>query len=38
MILSIGQGEMLVTPIQVTRMIAMIANGGWYIRPHILKK
>ena len=36
--LSIGQGEMLVTPIQVTRMIAMIANGGWYIRPHILQK
>lgn len=36
--LSIGQGEMLVTPMQVTRMIAMIVNGGWYIRPHILKK
>ncbi len=36
--LSIGQGAMLVTPIQITRMIAMIANGGWYIRPHILQK
>ncbi|MGR3174998.1 MAG: penicillin-binding protein 2 [Candidatus Scalindua sp.] len=36
--LSIGQGAMLVTPIQITKMIAMIANGGWYIRPHILQK
>ncbi len=36
--LSIGQGAMLVTPIQITRMIAMIANGGWYIKPHILQK
>jgi penicillin-binding protein 2 len=36
--LSIGQGKMLVTPIQITKMIAMIANGGWYIRPHILQR
>jgi penicillin-binding protein 2 len=36
--LSIGQGAMLVTPIQITRVIAMIANGGWYIKPHILQK
>ena len=36
--LSIGQGAMLVTPIQVTRMIATIANGGWYTKPHILRK
>lgn len=36
--LSIGQGAMLVTPIQITKMIAMIANGGWYISPHILQK
>ncbi|MFQ5787032.1 MAG: penicillin-binding protein 2 [Thermodesulfobacteriota bacterium] len=36
--LSIGQGAMLVTPIQITKMIAMIANGGWYIRPHILQE
>jgi len=36
--LSIGQGAMLVTPIQITKMIAMIANGGWYINPYILQK
>lgn len=36
--LSIGQGEMLVTPIQITRMLAMIANGGWDTKPHILQK
>ncbi len=36
--LSIGQGAMLVTPIQITKMIAMIANGGWYISPHVLQK
>ncbi|MGR3292861.1 MAG: penicillin-binding protein 2 [Candidatus Scalindua sp.] len=35
--LSIGQGAMLVTPIQVVRMIATIANGGWYTKPHILR-
>jgi penicillin-binding protein 2 len=36
--LSIGQGAMLVTPIQITKMIAMIANGGWYINPYILQR
>ncbi len=36
--LSIGQGAMLVTPIQVAKMIATIANGGWYTKPHILRK
>ncbi len=36
--LSIGQGAMLVTPIQITKMIATIANGGWYTEPHILQK
>jgi len=36
--LSIGQGAMLVTPIQIVRMIATIANGGWYTKPHILQK
>lgn len=36
--LSIGQGAMLVTPIQIARMIATIANGGWYTKPHILQK
>ncbi|MBS1259274.1 MAG: Peptidoglycan D,D-transpeptidase MrdA [Candidatus Scalindua arabica] len=36
--LSIGQGAMLVTPIQATKMIAMVANGGWCINPYILQK
>jgi len=36
--LSIGQGAMLATPIQIARMIATIANGGWYTKPHILQK
>ncbi|MFQ5713788.1 MAG: peptidoglycan D,D-transpeptidase FtsI family protein [Candidatus Scalinduaceae bacterium] len=36
--LSIGQGALLVTPIQFARVMAIIANGGWYIKPHILQK
>ena len=36
--LSIGQGAMQATPIQIVRMIATIANGGWYTKPHILQK
>ena len=36
--LSIGQGAMLVTPIQIARVISTIANGGWYTKPHILRK
>ena len=35
--LSIGQGALLVTPIQAVRMIAAIANGGRLVRPHLLK-
>jgi penicillin-binding protein 2 len=33
---SIGQGELLLTPIQVARMVAAIANGGKVLRPRIL--
>ncbi len=36
--LSIGQGAMLATPIQIVSMMATIANGGWYTKPHILRK
>ncbi len=35
--LSIGQGEILVTPLQLANQAATIANGGWYITPHINK-
>ncbi|MGR3219950.1 MAG: peptidoglycan D,D-transpeptidase FtsI family protein [Candidatus Anammoxibacter sp.] len=35
---SIGQGDMLATPIQVTKMMAIVANGGYVVRPHVLKK
>ena len=35
--LSIGQGEMLSTPLQLANMTAVIANEGYYITPHINK-
>lgn len=34
---SIGQGEILVTPIQLANMTAAIANKGFYYTPHIIK-
>ena len=34
---SIGQGDLLVTPVQVARYTALIANGGHAVTPHILK-
>ena len=34
---SIGQGAVLVTPIQVARMIAAIANGGRVLRPWVVE-
>ena len=34
---SIGQGEVLVTPIQLANMTAAIANKGFYFTPHIIK-
>ncbi|MCF1192449.1 penicillin-binding protein 2 [Mangrovimonas sp. AS39] len=34
---SIGQGEVLVTPIQLANMTAAIANRGFYYTPHIIK-
>ena len=35
--LSIGQGEILVTPLQMANFMAAIANGGYYITPHLNK-
>ena len=34
---AIGQGEILVTPIQLANMTAAIANKGHYYTPHIIK-
>ncbi len=34
---SIGQGEILTTPIQLANMTAAIANKGHYFTPHIIK-
>ncbi len=33
---SIGQGEVLTTPLQVANEMAYIANKGWYITPHVV--
>lgn len=35
--LSIGQGEVLVTPLQLANTMAVIANKGFYITPHLHK-
>jgi penicillin-binding protein 2 len=36
--LSIGQGDLLVTPLQVANMMAMIVNDGVVYQPHVLKE
>lgn len=36
--LGIGQGELLLTPIQMANMTAAIANRGYYYTPHIVKR
>ncbi|HXY53853.1 MAG TPA: penicillin-binding protein 2 [Nitrospirota bacterium] len=35
---SIGQGFVLVSPIQACQMISAVANGGYFYRPTLLKK
>lgn len=35
---AIGQGEVLMTPIQLANMMAAVANRGYYYTPHIIKK
>ena len=34
---AIGQGEVLLTPMQMVNFTAAIANRGWYYKPHIIK-
>ncbi len=33
---SIGQGEVLATPLQVANEMAYLANKGWFITPHVV--
>lgn len=35
--LSIGQGDVLVTPLQMTRIMAVFANRGYLVTPYIVK-
>ena len=35
---AIGQGEVVMTPIQLANMMATVANEGYYYTPHIIKK
>lgn len=35
--LSIGQGDTLVTPMQLVRMMATVASDGFEVQPHVIK-
>lgn len=35
---SIGQGECLVTPLSMARLVSVFANGGFLVTPHITKE
>ena len=35
--LSIGEGEIDITPLKMANVAAIIANKGWYITPHVVK-
>lgn len=35
---SIGQGEVLATPIQIANLCATIANRGWFKTPHVVRE
>lgn len=35
--LGIGQGELLITPLQAAVMVSAIANGGWLVTPWVVK-
>lgn len=36
--ISIGQGEVLATPLQIANLGATIANRGWFRTPHVVKE
>ena len=35
--MGIGQGEVATTPLQMANLMAIIANRGYYIKPHVIK-
>ena len=35
--LSIGQGELGTTPLQIANISAIVANRGFYVTPHLIK-
>ena len=35
--LSIGEGELLITPLKLVNLAATIANRGWYVTPHYIR-
>ena len=36
--LAIGQGSLTATPLQVVRMMAAVANGGFLVTPHVARR
>ena len=34
--LAIGQSRLTVTPLQMVRLLAFVANGGWLVTPHVV--
>lgn len=36
--IAIGQGEVTLTPLQIANLGATIANRGYYVTPHVVKK
>lgn len=36
--LAIGQGSLLLTPIQMLSMTSIVANSGYLVRPHVIKE
>ncbi|MBN3038652.1 MAG: penicillin-binding protein 2 [Candidatus Omnitrophica bacterium] len=35
---AIGQGYLLTTPLQMARLISAVANGGYLIQPHVVRR
>ena len=35
--LAIGQGEIQMTTLQIANVAAILANRGWYVRPHLVR-